>query len=315
MHKKVAVIILNYERWQETVLCANSIMKGTEQGSHIIIVDNASGDDSSIKLHQWVLTQGKGEAPHRITSASVPDLDWGESVTNGSLRISFLRMQRNGGYAYGNNAGICLALEHGADAFWILNNDTIVDKNALGAMRRRLFADDSPGLCGSLLLYADVKDCVQCCGGGRTNIWTFLSRLRGRNLTREEALALDAKDVERSLNFIYGASMMASRQFYEAVGPLDESLFLYCEEQDWAWRGMKKGFTLAYTPLAVVWHREGYTSGMSYRRKDMKSQWRLLVSRIRVTLKHHPYALPFVILGCCYAGVRLFVKRIFAASC
>lgn len=312
MHKKIAVIILNYERWEETLLCADSLMEGTEQASHIIIVDNASEDDSATRLREWVIGQGKAESLHRISPESVPNLDWGESVANGSLTFSFLRMRSNGGYAYGNNAGICLALQHGADAFWILNNDTIVDKKALGAMSARLFADDAPGLCGSLLLYADLKDCVQCCGGGHTNIWTFFSRLHGRNLTFEQARLFEPEDVESSINFIYGASMMASRQFYEAVGPLDESLFLYCEEQDWAWRGMSKGFTLAYAPLAVVWHKEGYTSGMSYRRKNMKGQWRLLVSRILVTRKHHPYALPSVILSCCCAGIRLFVKKIFA---
>lgn len=313
MQKNIAVIILNYARWPDTLICAESVLAGQERPAHIILVDNDSPDDSAQNMRGWLVARGRGVLPC-VMDCSDSAVRRAESLTVGPMKFSLLCMKHNNGYAAGNNAGIRLALRDGADACWLLNNDTIVSETALHAMSARLFAEDAPGLCGSLLLYANEEDRVQCCGGGYTNIWTFLSRLQGADLGLAQAQQLDAAQIERSINFIYGASLMASRRFCEAVGPMDESFFLYCEEQDWAWRGMRKGFKLAYAPAAIVRHKEGLTSGMNYRQKNFKRQWLLIRSRLKATLKHHPYALPSVAAGCCYAAVRQIARKARALS-
>lgn len=304
MCKKISVIILNYARWESTLACVDSLCKGATLPSHIVIVDNASPDGSAFELQRWIELRKKQQAECSFLSISDDTVDYGKSVVVDNVRYSLLCMKHNGGYAAGNNAGISLALSLGADACWVLNNDTLVETGALEAMCSRMFAADEPGLCGSLLLYADEYDRVQCCGGGKTNPWTFLSTLAGNNLTREQAHQIVASDIEKSLNFIYGASLMVSRRFCETVGLMDESFFLYCEEQDWAWRGLRMGFKIGYAPTAIVYHHEGLTSGMSYRQKRLKRQLLLIRSRLKVTWKHHPYALPTVVLGCGYAGLR-----------
>lgn len=82
--------------------------------------------------------------------------------------VVLLQQRQNAGYAAGNNAGMRLLMRCGADAIWILNNDTVVDKRALSAMQKRLFFKARPGLCGSLVLYFGT-DVVQCRAGGKTN--------------------------------------------------------------------------------------------------------------------------------------------------
>ena len=309
MCRHIAVIVLNYCRWQATVACINSICSGEELPTHIVIVDNASIDDSFEQLQQWLELKSNAQEDS-ISVESYRDVSSIKTVVVDNTRYSLLYMKSNGGYASGNNAGIRFALSLGADACWILNNDTIVEKCALRSMHSRMFSLDRPGLCGSLLLYAGDVCCVQCCGGGKTNIWTFLSVLAGNGLTLSQAQCLNATSVERSLNFIYGASLMVSRQFCETVGLMDESFFLYCEEQDWAWRGLRMGFKLGYAPTAIVYHYEGLTSGMSHRKKSLKRLLLLIHSRLRVTWKHHPYALLTVVLGCGYAVLRQFARTL-----
>ena len=283
MCKKIAVIILNYARWEATLACADSLCAGVELPSHIVIVDNASPDGSAEELQRWIELRGGEQVGCDSLSIMNCAVACGKSVGIQGIRFSLLCMKNNDGYAAGNNAGISFALSFGADACWVLNNDTFVEKCALEAMRSRMFAADEPGLCGSLLLYADEHDRVQCCGGGKTNPWTFLSTLAGNNLTRAQAQQILTSDIEKNLNFIYGASLMVSRRFCETVGLMDESFFLYCEEQDWAWRGGRMGFKLSYAPTAIVYHHEGLTSGMSYRQKRLKRQLLLIRSRLKVS--------------------------------
>ena len=52
--------------------------------------------------------------------------------------------------------------------------------------------------------------------------------------------------------------MVASRAFYESVGPMREDYFLYYEEVDWA---MRRNAPLAYAPDALVYHKGGASIG------------------------------------------------------
>lgn len=248
MEKKVAVTILNYNNWPDTLLCAESLLKSDPQPEWLIIVDNASTNASVAWLHYWA--QGKLDFFVRENGMEpVPKpLELGEEECgisapgkDGPSPMSVLLIKRtsNDGYAAGNNAGISRALALGADAVWILNNDTVVAPHAFGAMREKLFSKPNPGLCGSLVRYMDNKACVQCRAGGYANKWTGLSVLDGNRKKVAEAMNDSADSVEQRINFIYGASVMASKAFIENVGLLDDRFFLYSEEQDWAYRAAR----------------------------------------------------------------------------
>jgi GT2 family glycosyltransferase len=109
--------------------------------------------------------------------------------------------------------------------------------------------------------------------------------------------------VEKDLNFIAGACVMASRAFVETVGLMDEGYFLYCEEQDWAYRAAGR-FDLVYAPEALVFHKGGRSTGWNGQSFNLKALCRLTRSRIRCTLLHHPLMLPTVLLFTCCAALR-----------
>jgi hypothetical protein len=226
--------------------------------------------------------------------------------------VVLLRNTENKGYAVGNNAGIRLLMQWGADAVWILNNDTVVDERALGAMRDRLFSKQRPGLCGARVVYMGTS-MLQCRAGGWANTWTGLSYLDGFKLCANKKTLLDTpEDVERSINFIYGACVMASRDFIETVGLMDERYFLYCEELDWAYSA-KAQFALAYAPNAVIYHKEGSTTGHSNKKTNLRSLYHLVRSRILLAAKHRPLALPITCASIVFAALRMAYRRVFAA--
>lgn len=292
--RRCGVVILNYNGWQDTIACAESVLASNKTPSWIVIVDNASTDTSVDQLRQWATDKLKRPLP--------------EGDAAPSDRLVLVRAQKNKGYAAGNNMGIRLLMRWGADAVWLLNSDTVVDDKALGAMMQRLFSKPRPGLCGARVQYMGTNR-VQCRGGGRTSVWTALSTLDGYGFTPQRALQENAEAIEARINFIYGASVMASRHFIRTVGLMDERYFLYCEEQDWAYSA-KGMFDLAYAADAIVWHREGSSTGHSYRQVNVKALLLLIRSRVRLTLKHAPWALPTVCLSIVFAAVRMGWRRL-----
>lgn len=297
---RCGAVILNYNGSHDTIACAESLLKSEVPPHWIVLVDNASPDDSRIRLRNWA--KRESGRPFFEVDASQPL----QPLPEGSIIL--LASSKNGGYAAGNNLGVRLLLTCGADAFLLLNNDVIVEPGAVGALLQRLFCKRRPGLCGARIHFMGTAR-VQCRGGGRSCHWTALSTLDGYGFDVEQALAEDAEAVEARINFIYGACVMASRAFVETVGLMDERFFLYCEEQDWAYSARGR-FDLAYAQDAVVWHREGSTTGHSYRHVSLRSLLLLTRSRLLLTWKHYPLSLPTVCLSIAFSAFRMVWRRL-----
>lgn len=149
--KRVAVIVLNWNGWRDTLACIASLQKLSYANFELIVVDNGSTDGS----------QGHLEA-------HVPG-------------INVLQTGANLGFGGGCNVGIRQALDRGADYVWLINSDATVDGNALTEMVH--LADSLPliGAVGSVLYEADKPEQVQVWGGGKVNLWTGLSRHQMRS--------------------------------------------------------------------------------------------------------------------------------------
>jgi GT2 family glycosyltransferase len=205
---------------------------------------------------------------------------------------------RNIGYAAGNNSALrWFARQPTITHAWVLNNDTVVTPSALPAMLRRLRARPDAGLCGCRLRYYHAPDSVQALGGLRYNRWLGSATAITKATTAGDGDIEVA--VEKAMDMVHGASVLISGEFLRHVGPLAEDYFLYSEEIDWAERGRRTGFGLAYAHDATVYHKEGAVVGTSsdpYRRSWI-SDFYAVRSRLRVAVKFYPATLPGVYLG------------------
>ncbi len=312
--KKTAVIILNYNGLSDTLACFKSLLMSEEQPDWIVVVDNASEKTSRDSLLTSIAASCKFDFNTCLflvdSKSEFSDSIQKIPATVAENRVFFIQSAENKGYSWGNNLGIILALQLGADAVWLLNNDAVVAPDALTHMRERLFSCARPGLCGSLIRYMDQPDFVQCLAGGHTNRWTGLSYLIGHKQLVKSMQNLPCHIVEKRLNFIYGASVMASRDFLTTVGLLDESYFMYCEEQDWAFRAAGR-FDLVYAKQAHVWHKEGASTGWPKQARNFFAMRQLFRSRLLLTAKHTPLAMPLVLTFLGYALLRLAYRRLF----
>lgn len=255
----VHIVILNWNGREDTIECLESLRELGYENARVVVVDNASTDDSV------------------------------REISNEFPGITILESAVNLGFAGGNNIGIRHAMERGTDYIWLLNNDTVVENGALTALINRAAEDSSIGLCGSTLLYYSQKETIQALGGGTYNKWFGISRHIGQGRSSNRQICTD--DVENKMDYIVGASMLVSAEFVEEVGFLNEEYFLYYEELDWAVRG-RDLFRLGYARDSIVYHKEGASIQANNLQKNSKSRlsdYYQIRNRLKFTWNYYPW--------------------------
>ena len=313
MAARTGVLILNYNGASDAMTCVESLRALLCVPPRVVVCDNASPDGSWQQLTDWAGQWPEREFPAEICEAL--GVRNGLEYAGSGFTLTLLHSPRNLGFAGGCNLGLRYLLScSGIDRIWLLNNDTVVHPAALDFLTHALDAPSAGlprGVACVQLLYRETipsPTAVQAYGGGRYYPLLGSSFLNGngRKYCPEEARRAAAWP----LDFPLGASMLVSRAFLESVGLLDERFFLYFEEIDWMLRARGR-FTLAYTPHALVWHREGAACGAGRSRGGQKSglaDFHFQRSRLLCVRKHFPFFFPLVLATLAVSAVRRVMR-------
>lgn len=261
----VHVILVNWNGYDDTVECVESCLQLDYPSFVVTIVDNGSGDGSGERLRT------------RYASES---------------RLQVIMTGENLGFAGGNNVGIARAMEAGADYVWLLNNDTVVEPESLSALVKVAEEQPQAGMVGSKVYYYDRPSVLWFAGG-------FIRPIREgstyhRGMEEEDTGRYDT--IER-VDYVTGASLLASTSLVREIGMMLEDYFLYWEEVDWCARAAAAGHENLYVPASRVWHKVGASLGgeqtptqirydarnrlLFYRRNRPKDFWRVLLWMLR----------------------------------
>ncbi|MEY8343897.1 glycosyltransferase family 2 protein [Niallia circulans] len=230
LKESVAIILVNWNSYNDTYECLKSLEKIDYKYYKIMLVDNASEDNSYYRL--------------------LDDYNQGKF----GVEISFFRNELNLGFAGGNNIGIKKALDEGFAYFWLLNNDTVVDRKALNALVMTIKSNSDLGIVGSKIYYHNTDNIWFA--GGKVNTWTG----------RAKHIGIKEKDNEdynnpKSVDYITGCSLLFKREVIETIGYMNEDYFLYYEETEWNIRANKHGWGIRYEPSSIVYHKVSMASG------------------------------------------------------
>ncbi len=219
----VAIVVLNWNNWPETLACVESCRRLTWPNVRIIVVENGSTDGSEERLRECC-----------------PDT---EIIQTGA----------NLGFAGGNNVGIRRALETGAAYVWLLNNDAVADPEALTALVEALTDDPAAAVAGSKIYFHDDPERIWFAGG----IW----RKGGLRLRQRGAYQLDRGqfDAPCAVGAVSGCSMLLRASAVGEIGLLDDGYFLYWEDTDWCARAGERGYRVLFVPSSRVWHKVSAT--------------------------------------------------------
>ena len=221
----VYIILVNYNGYKDTIECVNSL-KGINYSNYkIVIVDNASTNNSLEILKQTL---------------------------NNCIIIE---SKKNLGFAGGNNLGIKYALKSNADYVLLLNNDTLEEPNFLNNMINSFNKDEKIGLVGCKIMYYPEKDKIWY-GGGYINWFKFIGIHCGmKQIDKGQC------DTEKEIDFMTGCCMLIKREVFEKVGLLSEEYFMYFEDVDFCVKVKDAGYKIWYNPEAAIYHKVGFSSG------------------------------------------------------
>ncbi len=265
---RTEIVIINYRTGQLTIDCLQSLVPEMARlpDAHVTIVDNASGDDSLGQIEEAIAANG-----------------WGQWV-------SPLPLDRNTGFAGGNNAGIRRAFADPAFEYIILlNPDTIVHPGGMCELIAFMDAQPTIGMAGSRLENPDGTPqrsafrfpsvFSELDGGLRLGV---MSRILSRWVVAPPVPAAACQ-----VDWVAAASMIIRRNVFESVGLMDEEYFMYFEEVDFCRHALQAGHTCWYVPASRIIHLVGQASGVTDPKQSHKRRPRYWFdSRRRFFLKN-----------------------------
>jgi GT2 family glycosyltransferase len=281
---RAAILLLNWNGWQDTLECLESLFNLDYPNFKIILCDNGSSDDSIERFVSWA-------QQHAVSYRILSRHDAEHTTNTVHEKLIIVENGANLGFAGGNNAGLRFARTQAFEYIWLLNTDTTVKPDALTKLIAEVEANPKIGMCGSTLLYYHAPETVQTLCGGRINRRTGEPHHIGAFQKFQQPIS--QAEVLKQLDYVMGASMLISRKFLEEVGLMEERYFLYYEEIDWAERAKGK-FELGYAPESIVYHKEGRSVGNQPKTYTATSVYYMTRSRVMFMRKFFPKQLPLV---------------------
>lgn len=271
-HPKIYIIILNYNGWQDTIECVESILKNTYSNFQIIIVDNDSPNDSMKYIESWA----EGNICNWLPDSNKLKVLSHPSFTKSTSYISYAKEEaisgmyakekgvenpiimiqagENKGFSAGNNIGIQYVIaKNDANYLMVLNNDTVVEKNFLLPLLEKSMSSDDFGIVGPKIMHYEHPDNIFS-NGAKFNPWTS-------HITFLNSGERDNGQSIYEASFLSGAAWFIPVSTVKEVGLLDERYFMYMEDVDFTEKVRAYGKRLGVASDSKIYHKGAQSSG------------------------------------------------------
>ena len=243
----VAIILVNYNGFKDTVECVESIRKIDYPNYRIVVVDN-----------------GSDEAPDK------------DQILYLQEYTHYISIENNLGFSGGNNVGIRWALQKGYPYILLLNNDTTVSPQLLDILVRAAEEKEKVGIIGGKILFYQSPNRIWFGGG-------VLNTKYGHG-SHEDYGQNNQKDTGeiRRVTFLTGCLMFIPNDVFADIGLLDEDYFLYAEDTDFCCRVMNKGYNLWFCENSLVYHKVSASTG----RGSVRTQYYMMRNSLYLSKKY-----------------------------
>ena len=237
---KIYIITINYKNPQDTIECLESLKQLDYENFEIVLIEVCNLNNSVYKLKEFL---------------------------NSYLqKVKFIELHKNNGFSYANNQGIkYIKTQKDAQYIWLLNNDTVAEKDSLKSLLKYHIEKSKTkkvGFVGSKILeYSDNK-IIQTVGG-TFNSKTGYSVLTGKG--EQDNGQYDKSELRP--DYLIGASMFFHISLLNDIGLMPEEYFLYYEDIDWCLTAKLKGFVNYTCTESKIYHKQGGSTDNKYGKK------------------------------------------------
>jgi len=264
------IVIVNYRTADLTIDCLLSLADEIPalKDARVVVTDNQSDDGSAERIQN-----------------TLKENHWDGWAT-------LMPLDRNGGFAFGNNQAIRPALsgDNPPDFVLLLNPDTVIRPGAITKLIDFMHVNPKAGIAGSRLEDPDATP-----QRSAFRFPTIRSELDGglrlglvSRMLQSTCIAPPVRDESHQTDWVAGASMIIRREVFDDVGLMDEHYFMYFEEVDLCLRAKRAGWPCWYVPESQVVHLVGQASGVTDPKalpKRRPAYW--FESRRRYFVKNH----------------------------
>ena len=219
----VSIITVNYNSTEVTVDLLRSIRRLGYSSLEVIVVDNASREDPTERLH-----------------ATDPD-------------VTVIVSAANLGFSGGNNLGIRAAR---GEYLFLVNNDTELTGGLIEGLLEVFRRHPDAGMACPKFHFFYHPGIIEYAGYNALNVWKGSCTMVG-NKEKDEG----QYNQESTTHFAHGGAMMIPAAVVKEVGEMPECYFLYYEELDWSEQIKRKGYRIYYQPEALIYHKESMSVG------------------------------------------------------
>jgi hypothetical protein len=207
--------------------CLDSIKNHLHKGDfEIIVVDNASSDDTSLMIKKEF------------------------------KEVMLIESKENLGYAKGMNLGVSKAK---GEYLLLLNSDTKLKDDILPLFLNNYSTFEKLAVIGPRL-----ENSLGNNDGSYGSFYTIFSvfyLLFGSHFVSNKN---EASHKARYVDWVSGGCMFIKRELYDQNNGFDPRLFMYGEDVEFCYRLHKKGFNVLYDPSIVVFHVGQGSSNRSF---------------------------------------------------
>ncbi len=261
-----SIIILNWNGWRDTIECLSSLYNQTNRQFDIILIDNASGDESVERIRNWarqpVIPEGT-EYTHLFTKPLPDTLPYIELESDNEAypefspmempRLFFIKNKENIGFARASNQGIRFAQKYLKTPYhYLLNNDTFVHPQALQNLIQTVQCKSVSGALQSAIYYYDNPGKIWHAGG---IILPWIQTRYYKDIT---------KDNTRKTYSLSGCALFLPDKTIRESGYLFEKFFHGEEDLNYSLRLLKSGKHSFVVNTSIVYHKISQSSDKSW---------------------------------------------------
>ena len=247
MSPHIKVLILNWNGSALTSQCLASIEKLTYDNFSIMVIDNASSDDSIANIHE-----------------NYPSVD-------------VLALDKNYGFGPAYNLAFKHLENYKSEFILILNNDTTVESDLLDRLKEGIDLHGSEHLFCPIIHYIDSPNKIWYAGGKVNLPVGQLAHVGLRHENRGQFSEIC------QTGYATGCCILASLQTLKTLGGFDEDFNMYAEDVDLCLRGREIGIHSIFVPQAKVYHKVSASIGGEFSLTKLK---RKLQSIKKLMTKH-----------------------------
>lgn len=236
----IAIIILNWNGWEDTIECIKSIYQIDNTDFITLVIDNSSSNDSVSRIYDYIKQTN-------VRTLVIKEGDTIQTSLNNRDLVLY-QLENNYGFAKGNNKGLQLLTDQGISYFWILNNDTVVEPESLLLLKNFLSHNHEYSGCTPQIRYLSNKNRIWNCGGKL--VWGF------RKYYYADKCDVSFHKAYFDISFVTGCALLLRREALNSDGTLFTERFFFGEEDfelSMRWKENKQ--KIACCTNSLIYHK------------------------------------------------------------